>query len=47
MLWDPRYGGRLGSLASGGDAWWCGAIKAGVDFKDIATDEAFDRISRP
>lgn len=45
MLWDTRYGGRLGSLASGGDAWWCGAIKAGVDFKDIATEEAFDRIS--
>jgi spermidine/putrescine transport system substrate-binding protein len=45
MLWDQRYGGRLGSLASGGDAWWCGAIKAGVDFADIATDEAFDRIA--
>lgn len=45
MLWDPRYAGRLGSLASGGDAWWCGAIKAGVDFKDIATDAAFDKIA--
>ena len=45
MLWDQRYGGRLGSLGSGGDAWWCGAIKAGVPFKDIATDDAFERIS--
>ncbi|MEO1198673.1 MAG: extracellular solute-binding protein [Pseudomonadota bacterium] len=45
MLWDARYGGRLGSLASGGDAWWCGAIKAGVPFDQIATDEAFDAIS--
>jgi spermidine/putrescine transport system substrate-binding protein len=45
MLWDERYKGRLGSLASGGDAWWCGAIKAGVPFKDIATDEAFDKIA--
>jgi spermidine/putrescine transport system substrate-binding protein len=45
MLWDERYTGRLGSLASGGDAWWCGAIKAGVPLKDIATDEAFDRIA--
>lgn len=45
MLWDARYGGRLGSLSSGGDAWWCGAIKAGVDFADIATDEAFEKIS--
>ncbi|MEM7076010.1 MAG: extracellular solute-binding protein [Pseudomonadota bacterium] len=45
MLWDARYGGRLGSLASGGDAWWCGAIKAGVDFADLDTDEAFETIS--
>lgn len=44
MLWDPRHAGRLGSLASGGDAWWCGAIKAGVDFREIATDESFARI---
>lgn len=45
MLWDERYAGQLGSLASGGDAWWCAAIKAGVDFKDIATDAAFEKIS--
>jgi spermidine/putrescine transport system substrate-binding protein len=45
ILWDQRHAGRLGSLASGGDAWWCGAIKAGVDFADIATDDAFDRIA--
>lgn len=45
MLWDERYSGRLGSLASGGDAWWCGAIKAGVDFAQIASDDAFTRIA--
>ncbi len=45
MLWDQRYAGRLGSLASGGDAWWCGAIKAGVAFEDITKDEAFEKIS--
>ncbi|MFT5796492.1 MAG: spermidine/putrescine transport system substrate-binding protein [Candidatus Azotimanducaceae bacterium] len=45
MLWDERYAGQLGSLASGGDAWWCGAIKAGVNFADIATDDAFAKIS--
>ncbi|MEM9371863.1 MAG: extracellular solute-binding protein [Pseudomonadota bacterium] len=44
MLWDKRYKGRLASLASGADAWWCGAIYSGVDFKDIATDDAFSRI---
>lgn len=45
MLWDKRYSGRLGSLASGGDAWWCGAIKAGVPMNEIHTDEAFDKIA--
>lgn len=45
ILWDPRHAGKLGSLAGGGDAWWCGAIKAGVDFKDIDSDAAFDRIA--
>ncbi len=45
MLWDERYSGRLGSLAAGADAWWCGAIKAGVDFADIDTPEAFDKIA--
>jgi spermidine/putrescine transport system substrate-binding protein len=45
MLWDERYAGQLGSLASGGDAWWCGAIKAGVKFEDIATDMAFEKIA--
>lgn len=45
MLWDKRYSGRLGSLASGGDAWWCGAIKAGVPMSEIATEEAFKKIA--
>ncbi|MEM9061084.1 MAG: extracellular solute-binding protein [Pseudomonadota bacterium] len=45
MLWDKRYAGQLGSLASGGDAWWCGAIKAGVPFSEIATDAAFEKIA--
>ncbi|MEL6233569.1 MAG: extracellular solute-binding protein [Pseudomonadota bacterium] len=45
MLWDQRYAGRLGSLASGGDAWWCGAIKAGVPFDQIGSDGAFDKIA--
>jgi spermidine/putrescine transport system substrate-binding protein len=45
MLWDERYAGRLGSLGGGGDVWWCAAIKAGVPFDQIHTDDAFDRIS--
>ena len=45
MLWDERYKGRMGVLASGGDTWWCGAIYAGVDFKDIATDAGFKKVA--
>ncbi len=45
ILWDERYAGRIGMLATGDDAWWCAAIKAGVPFEDIATDEAFEAIS--
>lgn len=43
MLWDERYTGRMGVLASGADTWWCAAIYAGVDFKDIASDEGFKK----
>lgn len=45
MLWDERYKGRLGVLASGGDTWWCGAIYAGVDFKDIASEAGFKKVA--
>jgi spermidine/putrescine transport system substrate-binding protein len=45
MLWDERYKGRLGMLASGGDSWWCGAIYAGVDFKDIASEAGFKKVA--
>jgi len=45
ILWDERYKGRLGELASGADTWWCAAIYAGVAFKDIATEEAFQKIA--
>jgi len=43
MLWDERYKGRLAVLASAGDAWWCGAIYAGVDFKDISSKDGFEK----
>lgn len=45
ILWDERYAGQIGMLGSGGDAWWCAAIKAGVPFDEIHTDDAFARIS--
>lgn len=45
ILWDPKNAGRLGSLAAGADAWWIGAIKAGVPFDQLGTDEAFEKIA--
>ena len=45
MLSDPRHAGRLGMLASGGDAWWCGAIMAGVPLAEIDSEDAFTRIA--
>ncbi len=45
ILWDERYKGRLSMLASAGDSWWCGAIYAGVDFKDISSEEGFKKVA--
>jgi spermidine/putrescine transport system substrate-binding protein len=45
ILWDERYKGRLGMLASAGDSWWCGAILAGVDFTEISTEENFKKVA--
>lgn len=45
MLWNPKYSGRYACFASGADAWWCGAIKAGVPFGEIHTDAAFETIA--
>ena len=45
LLWDERYKGRIGVLASAGDAWWCGAIYAGVDFNAIASEDGFARVA--
>lgn len=45
MLWDERYKGRMGVLASAADTWWCGAIYAGVDFKQLSSDENFKKVA--
>ncbi len=45
MLWDARYKGRLGMLATGGDSWWCAAIYAGVDFTEISSDASFKKVA--
>ncbi len=45
VLWDERYKGKIGMLSGAGDAWWCAAIYAGVDFKDIGTQESLDKVA--
>lgn len=45
ILWNEEYKGRLGVIASAGDTWWCAAIKAGVPFSDIATEEGFQAVA--
>ncbi len=45
ILWDERYKGKIGVLASAGDTWWCAAILAGVDFKEISTKENIKKVA--
>ncbi len=45
ILWDERYKGRLSMLASAGDSWWCGAIYAGIDISEIASDAGFKKVA--
>ena len=45
MLWDERYKGRMGVLATAADTWWCAAIYAGVDFNELSTDENFEKVA--
>lgn len=45
VLWDERYKGQLGVIASAGDTWWCAAIYGGVDFKNMSSDDNFKKVS--
>jgi len=45
LLWDERYKGRLGMLASAADSWWCGAIYAGVPFTELDSEEGFAKVA--
>ena len=45
LLWDDRYKGQLGVIASAGDTWWCAAIYGGVDFKQMSSDDNFKKVS--
>ena len=45
MLWDERYAGQIGVIASAGDTWWCATIFAGIDFNDMTTEENFNKVA--
>lgn len=45
LLWDERYAGKIGVIASAGDAWWCAAIYAGVPFEEMHTDENYEKVA--
>lgn len=45
ILWDERYKGRLGVIASAADTWWCAAIYAGIDFNELSTDENVEKVT--
>jgi spermidine/putrescine transport system substrate-binding protein len=46
LLWDERYKGKLAVFASAGDTWWCAAIYAGVDFREISTEENVKKVAK-
>ncbi len=45
LLWDERYKGKIGQLGSAGDAWWCAAIYAGVDFNEIGSKDNLEKVA--
>ncbi len=46
ILWDERYKGRIGVIASPGDTWWCAAIYAGVPFDEIDTEKGIAEVEK-
>ncbi len=45
ILWDERYKGRLGVIASAGDAWWCAAIYGKVPFRQMDSEASIKTVS--
>lgn len=45
ILWNEEHKGRIGVIASAGDTWWCAAIKAGVPFEEISSEENFAKVA--
>ena len=45
ILWDERYKGRLGVIASAADTWWCAAIYAGIDFNELSKEENVNTVA--
>lgn len=45
ILWDERYKGRVGVIATAADTWWCAAIYAGVPFTELSTPDNFNKVA--
>jgi spermidine/putrescine transport system substrate-binding protein len=45
LVVGPALCGAAVQSGGGGDVWWCAAIKAGVPFDQIHTDDAFEKIA--
>ena len=45
ILFDPKYEGRIGMLASGADSWWIAAIAEGIPFTELDTEEAMAAVA--
>ncbi|MCC5975070.1 MAG: extracellular solute-binding protein [Rubellimicrobium sp.] len=43
ILWDERFAGRIGMMSAAGESFWIGAIKAGVPFEELKTEEGLAR----
>jgi spermidine/putrescine transport system substrate-binding protein len=46
ILWDERYKGRVGVIATAADTWWCAAIYAGVPFSELSTPDNFKKVAK-
>jgi len=39
MLWNEKYAGRLSIIDAAEDSWWCAAIYAGIDTKNLKEED--------
>lgn len=45
LLFDERYAGKIGIIASAGDTWWCMAVALGIPFNEMESDENHEKVA--